>query len=168
MKNTYPRGNILYPAHYSLLYYTKGMPKTFHKLRVPIPVCRHCGREIKDYGGHRDKLNPKGLNLTDFWEDTSPVRHSKFKKRVANELKPIIPRRAIEISTNPGEIVLDPFGGGGSTYSEAEKAKRLWIGAEISSCSPIIERLNDECGIDFKMEPKEELRVVFKSLKKNQ
>src|SRR5229473_3576343 len=38
----------LYPSHYSLLYYTKGKPKTFNRPRVPIPVCRHCGGEIKD------------------------------------------------------------------------------------------------------------------------
>ena len=29
MKGSYPRGNRLYPAHYALLYYTKGTPKTF-------------------------------------------------------------------------------------------------------------------------------------------
>jgi site-specific DNA-methyltransferase (adenine-specific) len=141
MKNTYPRGNNLYPAHYGLLYYTKGKPRVFNKLRVPIPVCRHCGKELKDYGGHRDALNEAGLNLTDFWEDTSPVRHHKFKTRVANELKPMIPERAILMSTNPGDIVLDPFGGGGSTFMVAEKHHRLWVGSEIASCDPIIERL---------------------------
>lgn len=49
MKGTYPRGKKLYPAHYALLYYTRGA--TFNRLRLPIPVCRHCGGEIKDYGG---------------------------------------------------------------------------------------------------------------------
>ncbi|MGD2247652.1 MAG: site-specific DNA-methyltransferase [Candidatus Methanofastidiosia archaeon] len=143
MKNTFPRGRKLYPAHYGLLYYTKGKPTTFHTLRTPIPVCRHCGGEIKDYGGHRNKLNPKGLTLTDFWDDTSPVRHKKFKKRSANELKPIIPRRAILMSTNPGDIILDPFGGGGSTYIQAELNKRFWIGSEIGDCAPIIENLSE-------------------------
>ncbi len=71
----------LYPSHYSLLYYTKGKPKTFNRPRVPIPVCRHCGGEIKDYGGHRDKLNPEGLNLTDVWTDIPPVRHRSTKNR---------------------------------------------------------------------------------------
>lgn len=142
MKNTYPRGNILYPAHYGLLYYTKGEPRVFNKLRVPIPTCRHCGKELKDYGGHRNKLNDKGLNLTDFWEDTSPVRHRKFKTRVANELKPMIPERAILMSTEPGDIVLDPFGGGGTTYQVAEKYDRLWIGSEIGPCDPIAERMS--------------------------
>jgi site-specific DNA-methyltransferase (adenine-specific) len=141
MKNTYPRGNNLYPAHYGLLYFTKGKPRIFHKLRVPVPTCRHCGKELKDYGGHRDALNPKGLNLTDFWEDTSPVRHKKFKTRVANELKPMIPERAVLMSTNAGDIVLDPFGGGGTTYQIAEKHGRNWIGAEIGPCEPIVERL---------------------------
>lgn len=143
MKNNYPRGNRLYPAHYGLLYYVKGKSFIFNRLRVPVPKCRHCNKDLRDYGGHRDKLNPAGLNLTDFWDDTSPVRHSKFKKRVSNELKPIIPRRAILIASNEGDIVLDPFGGGGSTYEEAERHGRLWIGAEIGDCAPIKERL---CG----------------------
>lgn len=141
MKNTYPRGKSLYPAHYGLLYFTKGEPRTFNKMRTPIPTCRHCGREVKDYGGHRDKLNPGGLNLTDFWEDTSPVRHRKDKKRPANELKLMIPERCILMSTDPMDLVLDPFGGGGSTFEAAELHHRRWIGAEIGDCEPIRERL---------------------------
>jgi site-specific DNA-methyltransferase (adenine-specific) len=78
MKGTFPRGRKLYPAHYALLYYTRGRPKTFNHLRIPILTCRHCGGEVKDYGGHRGKLNPLGLNLTDLWDDTSPNRHAKF------------------------------------------------------------------------------------------
>ena len=162
MKNTYPRGSILYPAHYALLYYTKGDPKIFHKLRVPIQVCRHCKKEVKDYGGHRDKLNPAGLNLTDFWEDTSPVRHTKFKRRPANELKPMIPRRAIEMTTNKGDIVLDPFGGGGSTFAVAEQCERLWIGSEINSHEAIIERLTEECGVSFGSELNKSLNKILK------
>lgn len=142
MKSTYPRGQRLYPAHYGLLYFTKGPPRAFHKLRVPVPVCRHCGGDSKDYGGHRGALNPEGLSLTDFWEDTSPVRHRKFKTRAANELKPMIPRRAIEMSTVPGDLVLDPFGGGGSTYEAAEELGRNWIGGELADCAPILERLS--------------------------
>ena len=161
MKNTYPRGNNLYPAHYGLLYFTKGKPRVFHKLRVPVPTCRHCGKELKDYGGHRDALNPKGLNLTDFWEDTSPVRHKKFKTRVANELKPMIPERAVLMSTNVGDIVLDPFGGGGTTYQIAEKHGRNWIGIEIGPCEPIIERLQYFVQARFGELPPEDLLKTF-------
>lgn len=144
MKGTYPRGRKLYPAHYALLYYTRGEPKTFHRVRLPVPTCRHCGKETKDYGGHRNKLNPAGLNLTDFWEDTSPNRHKKFKVRAGvNELKLMIPERAILISTNPGEIVLDPFGGGGSTFQAAELHERCWLGTELYDCAHIATRLQE-------------------------
>jgi site-specific DNA-methyltransferase (adenine-specific) len=163
MKNTYPRGNNLYPAHYGLLYFTKGTPRVFNKLRVPIPICRHCGKEIKDYGGHRHKLNDAGLNLTDFWEDTSPVRHNKFKTRVSNELKPMIPERAILMSTNPNDIVLDPFGGGGTTFQIAEKYQRYWIGMEIGSCEPIVERLQYFVNAKFGHPNNEALEACFEN-----
>lgn len=143
MKGTFPRGRKLYPAHYALLYFTKGEPATFNRVRLPIPTCRHCGKDIKDYGGHRKCLNPLGLNLTDFWDDTSPARHRKFKARWhINELKPMIPGRCIEFSTNEGDFVLDPFGGGGSTFEAAQNLNRHWVGTELVDCSLIRDRFH--------------------------
>ncbi|MCC5842385.1 MAG: site-specific DNA-methyltransferase [Opitutales bacterium] len=145
MKGTFPRGRKLYPAHYALLYYTRGIPRVFNKLRLPIETCRHCGKEIRDYGGHRDKMNPEGVNLSDVWTDTSPNRHRKFKVRPGvNELKLVIPERAILISTEPGDLVFDPFGGGGSTYQAAEKHRRNWIGTELYDAAHIQKRLEEE------------------------
>lgn len=162
MKGSYSRGNKLYPAHYALLYYTRGKPKVFNKVRVPIPTCRHCGKETKDYGGHRDKLNPAGLNLTDFWEDTSPNRHKKFKVRpTVNELKLVIPERAIQISTNPGDLVLDPFGGGGTTFQAAEKNNRNWIGIERYDCAYIKERLENYFPLFAGRVPNFDYQVLF-------
>ena len=139
MKGTFPRGRRLYPAHYALLYFTKNEPKTFNHVRLPIPTCRHCGKDIKDYGGHRKYLNPEGLNLTDFWEDTSPNRHKSSKARPGvNGLKPVIPQRAIELSTCDED--LDPFGGGGSTFQEAQRLNRYWLGIEIGDCEAIESR----------------------------
>lgn len=163
MKGTYSRGQKLYPAHYALLYYTKGTPTTFNRLRTPIPVCRHCGKEIKDYGGHRNKLNPKGLNLTDFWEDTSPNRHRKFKVRPGvNELKIKIPERAILMSTKENDIVFDPFGGGGSTYQAAERNNRYWIGSELFDCKHISDRLAEEFPLSIGLKPNEVIFEIFK------
>ena len=144
MKGTWPRGKKLYPAHYALLYYTRGRPRVFNRVRLPIETCRHCGGEIRDYGGHRDKMHPAGVSLTDFWMDTSPNRHAKFKIRPGvNELKPVIPERAILISTDPGDVVFDPFGGGGSTFQAAEKLHRHWIGAELHDSAHIRKRMEE-------------------------
>jgi site-specific DNA-methyltransferase (adenine-specific) len=134
----------LYPAHYSMLYYTKGKPATFVRPRVPIPTCRHCGGDIKDYGGHRNKLHPDGLNLTDVWSDIPPVRHQGTKRRGANELSIKLLRRVLEISTQPGDLVFDPFGGSGTTYAAAEEMQRTWIGCELGDTEPIARRLRNE------------------------
>jgi len=163
MKGTFPRGRKLYPAHYALLYFTKGDPRTFNKVRLPIPSCRHCGKDLKDYGGHRKYLNPAGLNLTDFWEDTSPNRHKHSKARPGvNELKPLIPGRAIQIATNAKDIVLDPFGGGGSTFQEAQRSGRFWVGCEIGDCGPITSRFEEFAPLSLRRRPPVSVYSVFK------
>lgn len=143
IKLSLPIPGRLYPAHYSLLYFTKGKPNTFRNIRTPIETCRHCGGEIKDYGGHRDKMNPKGVNLTDVWDDVPPVRHWKFKseKRKTNQLSTKLLRRVVEMSTEKEDLVLDPFGGAGTTYDVCERTQRYWLGTEIQNCDVIIERL---------------------------
>lgn len=144
IKMSLPIPGRLYPAHYSLLYYTKGKPARFARPRVPIQVCRHCGGDIKDYGGHRGKLNPEGINLSDVWSDIPPVRHRGTKTRGANQLSPKLLQRVLEISSEPGDLVLDPFGGSGTTYVVAEEMHRHWIGMELGDVDPIIRRLKGE------------------------
>lgn len=164
MKGTYSRGKKLYPAHYALLYYTRGIPLVFNNLRLPIETCRHCGGEIKDYGGHRNKMNPMGVNLTDFWTDTSPNRHKKFKVRQGvNELKLVIPERAILISTQPGNIIFDPFGGGGSTYQAAEKHNRNWIGTELHDAEHIRKRIEENYPFSASRESRYNVEELFRN-----
>jgi site-specific DNA-methyltransferase (adenine-specific) len=136
----------LHPSHYSLLYYSKGRPKTFHRIRTPIQICRHCGKEVKDYGGHRDAMNPRGVTLKDVWSDIPPVRHWKFKskERRANALSTKILDRVVEMSTDPGDVVLDPFGGSGTTFVVCEQKERRWIGVEIDYSKQIIDRLETD------------------------
>lgn len=143
MKNGLPIAGRLYPSHYSLLYFAKGYPKTFRRIRTPIEICRHCGGEIRDYGGHRHAMNPRGVNLKDVWTDIPPVRHWKFKsrKRSANALSTKVLDRVVEMSTMPGDVVLDPFGGSGTTYAVCEKKNRRWLGVELDFCTQIVERL---------------------------
>jgi site-specific DNA-methyltransferase (adenine-specific) len=72
------------------------------------------------------------------------VRHRSTKRRAANELSIKLLRRVLEISTQPGDLVLDPFGGGGTTYAAAEELHRHWIGVELGDREPIVRRLRGE------------------------
>lgn len=144
IKFSLPIKNKLYPSHYSLLYYVKGdKPKAFNEQRIPLENCRHCGGDIRDYGGYKDKLNINGINLTDVWYDIPPVRHSKYKNRDSNELSLKLLERVISMASNEGDTVFDPFGGSGTTYIVAEILKRKWIGIEIGDVSLIQKRFED-------------------------
>lgn len=140
IKYSLPIQKRLYPSHYSLLYFVKGeKPAIFHPDRLPVPCCRHCGGEQRDYGGYKDKMNPLGVSMTDVWTDIPPVRHAKYKKRDANGLSLKLMDRIISMASDPGSLVLDPFGGSGTTYVAAELTGRRWIGSELE-CSAICDR----------------------------
>lgn len=140
IKYSLPIPGRLYPSHYSLLYFTKGKkPGIFHPDRLPITCCRHCGGEIKDYGGYKNKMNPRGVNIADVWTDIPPVRHSKYKRRDANALSLKLMDRIISMTTDEGSLVLDPFGGSGTTFVAAELTGRRWVGSELE-CSAILHR----------------------------
>ncbi len=139
-----PIAGRLHPSHYALLYYTKGRPRVFRRIRTPVALCRHCGGEIKDYGGHRAALHPDGLTLKDVWTDVPPVRHRRYKsdERRANALSTKLLERVVEMSTDPGDLVLDPFGGSGTTYAVCEDRGRRWLGIELDFADVVAERLS--------------------------
>ena len=140
IKYSLPIPKRLYPSHYSLLYFIKGSrPNCFHPDRLPTPCCRHCGGEQRDYGGYKNKMNPRGVSLSDVWTDIPPVRHPRYKRRAANALSLKVMDRVLSLASDPGSLVLDPFGGSGTTYVAAELLGRRWIGAELD-CTAIRNR----------------------------
>ncbi len=142
MKFSLPIQSRLYPAHYGLISFVKGAKaSTFNNQRIPMQVCRHCGGELKDYGGYKAKMNPAGVNVSDVWSDIYPVRHKSSKNRKYNELSVKLLDRIISMSTNPGDVVFDPFGGSGTTYAVAQLLKRRWLGTELGDCEIIKQRL---------------------------
>lgn len=142
MKFSLPVKGRLYPANYSLLYFVKGArPNIFHPDRLPVPCCKNCGQELRDYGGYKAKMNPLGVNLSDVWSDIPPVRHSKYKKRGANALALKLMDRIIAMASDPGSLIMDPFGGSGTTYVAAELTGRKWLGCELD-CEPILGRFD--------------------------
>jgi len=145
IKYSLPIQRRLYPSHYSLLYFVKGpQARVFHPERLPMQVCPHCAGDLRDYGGYKAKMNPKGVNLSGVWWDIAPVRHAKYKRRNgANELPLKLLDRVIEMSTDEGDLVSDPFGGSGTTYMAAELKGRRWLGVEIGPTDDIVRRFAD-------------------------
>jgi site-specific DNA-methyltransferase (adenine-specific) len=86
-------------------------------------------------------MNPSGVNLADVWTDVPPVRHAKYKRRKeANELSIKLLDRIIEMASDEGDVVFDPFGGSGTTYAVSEIKARRWIGCEIGPIDEIVAR----------------------------
>ncbi|GAB3334790.1 hypothetical protein GCM10027299_43240 [Larkinella ripae] len=74
-----------------------------------------------------------GVPLQNIWDDIRPVQ-SQSKERIGYPTqKPMaLLNRIIRLASNEGDIVLDPFVGGGTTAAVAEKLTRQWIGIDQS------------------------------------
>jgi site-specific DNA-methyltransferase (adenine-specific) len=147
MKNGFVRGDSLYPAHYALLYFSKGNPTSFNRPKISPSKCRHCGGYIKDYGGYEQHIK-NGINLSDIWDDLSPVRHSKYKSRSSNELPSELPRRVAQISGLTNGLFVDPFAGSGTTLLAAKTEGMIFLGGDYDqqNCDLILRRLADADG----------------------
>ena len=77
----------------------------------------------------------KGVPLQDLWTDIDMLRgFSSSKERLGYPTqKPLaLLERVIETSSNPGDVVLDPFCGCGTATVAAQKLGRKWIGIDIT------------------------------------
>lgn len=132
MKNGFARGRRLYPAHYALLYLTKGEPQKFTRPKIDPQTCRHCGKYVKDYGGYLEIIENKGVNLSDFWDDLSPVRHSRDKHRQANQLPVLLTDRVVHIAGRNNGLLIDPFAGTGTSLVSAASIGMRVAGNDLS------------------------------------
>ena len=144
MKNGFARGNRLYPAHYALLMFSKGQPRVQRRPKVPARRCASCGDFFRSYGGYRSIIEKQGgVNLSDFWDDLSPVRHASRKHRSSNELPGELLRRVLQISGVPGGVYVDPFAGAGAGVLAAAKAGMRFYCCDNQSgnCALIAQRV---------------------------
>lgn len=72
----------------------------------------------------------------DVWTDIAPLQASAAERLGYPTQKPLaLLERIIGASTNPGDTVLDPFCGCGTTIDAAETLGRKWIGIDITFLS---------------------------------
>ena len=83
------------------------------------------------------------------WTDIAPIPAQARERLGYPTQKPLaLLERIIQASSNPGDVVLDPFCGCGTTIDAAEKLGRKWIGIDITqlATSLIKNRLRDTYG----------------------
>lgn len=83
----------------------------------------------------------KGKPLQDVWTDIKPEYHGKIK--FPTQKPEALLDRIIETSSNPDQIVYDPFTGSGTSGAVCFKLSRRWIGSEIleNACHLTVDRL---------------------------
>lgn len=127
-----PLGKTLLPAHYGILFYTK-QPKDykFYDVRAPHKRCRVCNEFVKDYGGKKDQMHAFGYLISDVWTDIHRIRHSVRRDEHPCQLPIPLLERVILLSSDPGDVILDPFLGTGTTAVAAKALGRHFVGIDL-------------------------------------
>ena len=137
----------LLPAHQTIFYYTKGKQYTFHALYGNYSATTNLDQILQererdgtgkavykrdDSGNVVAAKEKKGVPISDVWE--IPFLNPKAKERTGYPTqKPIeLLERIIQISTDEGDCVLDPFCGSGTTLVSAKLLGRSYIGIDIN------------------------------------
>lgn len=127
-----PLGRTLMPAHYGILFYTKAAKGfKFFEIRAPHKRCRLCHGFLKDYGGKKDQMHAFGQLVSDAWTDIHRIKHNQRRDEHPCQLPIHLLERIILMSTDPGDVVLDPFLGTGTTAIAARQLGRRFIGIEL-------------------------------------
>jgi site-specific DNA-methyltransferase (adenine-specific) len=127
-------------THHILLFYAKGEDYTFNRDAIRIPYNPESearslrGAGIKSVMGTKgvDRLHPQGKIPEDWW--LIPELQGNAAERLGYPTqKPLaLLERIVLASSNPGDLVLDPFCGCGTAIAAAQKLGRRWIGIDIT------------------------------------
>ena len=124
------------------------IPYNEHTLKYPRRTQAESSQYSKNNKSHEKyewEPNPLGAKPKDVFE--IPTLSNGSWERCAHETqKPVeLLRKIILSSSNPDSIIIDPFGGSGTTYAVAEAYQRKWLGNEINKkyCDMIKKRVSD-------------------------
>lgn len=94
---------------------------------------------VPQYKRYLDEM--KGVPLQNLWADMPGINNRSKERLGYPTQKPIaLLKRIIEASSNPGDLVFDPFAGCGTAIYAAHETGRRWIGCDIAILSVRIVR----------------------------
>ncbi|MHB1355087.1 MAG: DNA methyltransferase [Anaerolineae bacterium] len=97
----------------------------------------------------------EGTPVGDTWMDIRPIQSQANEALGYPTQKPeALLERIINASSNPGDVVLDPFCGCGTATVVAQKQGRQWIGIDVAQAAirTIVQRLKDTFGAECKFQ----------------
>ena len=123
-----------YPRKHDVILRYGGEDRTFNVEHRPYGEHNTTGKRATDRGGTRSvDYNPEGTPVNDWWADLKPVINWSSERVGYPTQKPtVLLERIIKASSNPGDVVLDPFCGCGTTVKAADNLNRKWLGIDIS------------------------------------
>ncbi|MEQ7192942.1 DNA methyltransferase [Enterococcus avium] len=139
-----------YPLNHDTLYlYTKSSDSIFNKIRIPVDKKRQQTARVwdsklkkavqqRDENGQLIYFEQTDKAVDDTWMDIpliNPMAKERKEVNYPTQKPEKLLERVIEVSSNEGDIVLDCFGGSGTTATVAEKLNRRWITVDIGKLS---------------------------------
>lgn len=149
-------------SHESILHFRKSKSFTFNMDEVRVPYNQHTLKypvrpqaETSQYNNHSGKEylwqpHPMGAKPKDVFEIPT-LSNGSWEKTEHKTQKPVeLIKKLMLASSNEGSLVVDPFGGSGTTFAVAEAYNRLWMGSELEEeyCGIMKDRITDKKIID--------------------
>ena len=133
---------MIMPAHYAIVCFSKGGPRQLPGLGSNLDLERdrqemyglkefYCSRASCCKYRQRVREADRAL-VTDLWWDIHRLKHNSRRVDHPCQLPPALMRRLMALYTEPGDVVLDPFNGVGTTSLSAEQMERRFVGMELS------------------------------------
>lgn len=113
------------------LVFSKGPPATFNPTPARTPQKNPSKRAFKGPSAGRLSGHPLGAWPSNVW--TIPNVGHNHPERTGHPAQfPLeLARRAVQIYTNPGDVVVDPFSGSGTTHVACRETGRSFTGCDL-------------------------------------
>ena len=154
-RNKANMGNDWGRSHESILHFRKTRDFIFNIDSVRIPYNEHTlkypnrPQAVTSQYGNGKKYdwapNPMGAKPKDVLEIPT-ISNRAWEKYNHPTQKPVeLIKKIILASSNETSVIIDPFGGSGTTYAVAEAFGRKWLGSELKEeyCKEIKKRVSD-------------------------
>jgi site-specific DNA-methyltransferase (adenine-specific) len=153
--NMYRKGDCRAPGNRGPRYNWNGHTENWRFTEEQAKHLEAEGRIVYSKTGMPRVLRPvdlsRGSQLQDIWIDIDSPNSGSAELLGYPTQKPLaLLERILQASSNPGDLVLDPFCGCGTAIAAAQKLGRRWVGIDVTHLSISLQkyRLKDAFGLE--------------------